>query len=189
MKHGVIVAAAGRRIDPDDAPVSRFPLESVEQTRQRIRETLVRRGATALVSSAACGADLLALSAAADLRLTRRVVLPFEPEQFRRTSVIDRPGDWAPLFDEMLRQLQASGDLIVLQERPGDAAYEAVGEAVLAEATRIARQNGDRPVAMVIWDGRVRPGVDLTAQFRDSAGRRGFEVVDVLTLGSLNGRT
>ena len=116
-------------------------------------------------------------------------MLPFEPEQFRQTSVIDRPGDWAPIFDEMLRQLQASGDLIVLQEPPGDAAYEAVSEAVLAEATRIARENGNRLMAMVIWDGSARPGIDFTVQFRDSARRRGFEVVDVLTVGSPNGRT
>jgi hypothetical protein len=189
VKHGVIVAAAGRRIDPEDAPVSRFPLESVEQTRQRIKDTLVRRGATALVSSAACGADLLALSAAADLNLRRRVVLPFEPERFRETSVIDRPGNWAPVFDETVRQLQATGDVIVLDEAPGDAAYEAVGEAILSEAARLAGEDGHRSVAMVIWDGRVRPGVDLTAEFRNSAARRGFEIVEVLTFGAANGRS
>ena len=184
MKSGAIVAAAGRRIDPDDATFTRFPSAAIYETRQRINETLVRSGATSLVTSAACGADLLALSAAADLRLRRRVILPFDLEHFRETSVVDRPGDWGPLFDETMLQLQAVGDVLILDESLDDNGYAAVGEAVLAEAERIARENGDRLVAMVVWDGRPRPGVDLTARFRESAGRRGFEIVDVLTLGS-----
>src|SRR5690242_13674568 len=64
VKRGAIVAAAGRRIDPDDATVARFPLTAIRETRRRIDAALVGRGATALVTSAACGADLLTLSAA-----------------------------------------------------------------------------------------------------------------------------
>jgi hypothetical protein len=176
-----VVAAAGRRIDADDAAVRRFPLDGIDTTRRRIRDILLGQQAVALVSSAACGADLLALSAAAELRLRRRVVLPFEAEQFRTSSVTDRPGDWAPMFDETLRQIRATGDLVVLEEAPGDHAYALASEAVLDEAEAIARENGDRRVAMIIWDGQQRDGVDLTMQFRGSAKRRGFEIVDVLT--------
>jgi hypothetical protein len=183
MKRGIVVAAAGRRIDADDADVSRFPLEHVERTRRRIRDTLIARGATVVISSAACGADLLALTEAGDLQLRRRAVLPFAPERFVQTSVIDRPGGWALVFDETLRQLRATGDLIILSEPPGDGAYTAASETILDEAERIARENGDRPAALVIWDGRVRPGLDHTKQFRDSAERRGFQIVEVLTSG------
>jgi hypothetical protein len=184
VKRGAIVAAAGRRIDPDDATVARFPLTAIRETRRRIDTALVRRGAIALVTSAACGADLLTLSAAATLRLRRRVVLPFDQQRFRETSVVDRPGDWGPVFDQTLLQLQAAGDVVILDESPDDAGYAATSEVILEEAERMARENGDRLVAMVVWDGRQRPGVDLTARFRDSAARRGFEIEDVLTLGS-----
>jgi hypothetical protein len=183
VKRGAIVAAAGRRIDPWDATVPRFPSSAVRETRRRIDDTLVRHKASALVTSAACGADLLALSSAADLRLRRRVVLPFAPELFRQTSVTDRPGEWGPVFDETLLQLQAAGDVLILDGSPDDNGYSAVGEAILAEAERLAGESGDSPVAMVIWDGRQRPGVDQTARFRESASRRGFEIVDVPTLG------
>ena len=81
-------------------------------------------------------------------------------------------------------QLQAVGDVLILDESLDDDGYAAVGEAVLSEAERIARENGDRLVAMVVWDGRPRPGVDLTERFRASAAQRGFEIIDVLTLGS-----
>jgi hypothetical protein len=183
VKNGAIVAAAGRRIDPLDATVPRFPSSAVRETRQRIDDALVRHGAIALVTSAACGADLLALSAAADLHLRRRIVLPFAPELFRQTSVTDRPGEWGPVFDETLLQLQAAGEVLILDGSPDDEGYSAVGEAILREAEGLARLSGESPVAMVIWDGRPRPGVDLTARFRESARRRGFEIVDVPTLG------
>ena len=142
VKRGAIVAAAGRRIDPWDATVPRFPSSAVRETRRRIDDTLVRHKAIALVTSAACGADLLALSSAADLRLRRRVVLPFAPELFRKTSVTDRPGEWGPVFDETLLQLQAAGDVLILDGSPDDDGYTAVGEAPGDGATRV---RDDRP--------------------------------------------
>ena len=181
-KHGRVIAAAGRRIDAEDADVLRFPLDRVDETRGKIRAALVECGAIAVVSSAACGADLLALAEAGTLGLRRRVVLPFDAVRFKQISVTDRPGDWAPLFDEIVRQVEASGDLVVLDEQPGDAGYAVATDAVLTEAEAMARQNGGRPAAMVIWDGRMRPGIDLTQHFRDTAGDRGFDILDIFTL-------
>ena len=63
----MIVALAGRRIDAVNAKERRFPLANVELVRKRIREMLKTEDATAVVCSAACGADLIALSEAASL--------------------------------------------------------------------------------------------------------------------------
>src|SRR5450432_2011251 len=92
----MIIALAGRRVDPVHAKQQRFPAASknVEIVRERIRIILQTEGATVLVSSAACGADLLALSEAGALGLRRRVVLPYDRKEFRATSVTDRPGEW-----------------------------------------------------------------------------------------------
>src|ERR1700687_257733 len=108
---GAIVALAGRRVDPVDADTRRFPLENVTLVRKRLSELFVAERATALVSSAACGADLAALEAAERLGLRWRIVLPFAPERFRQTSVIDRPGDWGPVFDRLIAQSRIAGDL------------------------------------------------------------------------------
>src|SRR5689334_3365039 len=54
----MIVALAGRRVDKSDAQEPRFPLRNVDLVRTRTRELLRNKDATALVSSAACGADL-----------------------------------------------------------------------------------------------------------------------------------
>lgn len=179
---GAIIAVAGRRIDSADATEARFPSAAVPETLRRIGDGLARWEGTTVITSAACGADLLALSAAADLHLRRRVVLPFEPQRFRGTSVTDRPGDWGAVFDRTVVELETSGDLLILDESSDDSGYAAVGEAILDEAERIARENGNQLVAMVVWEGRPRPGVDLTARFRESARRRGFEIDDVLTI-------
>ena len=82
----MIIALAGRRVDPAESKDSRFPLRNVESVRTRARAVLIEKGATALVSSAACGADLIALSEAGQLGLRRRVILPFERRRF--------PGDF-----------------------------------------------------------------------------------------------
>ena len=96
MVDTAVVALAGRRIDLPEAQVPRFPLENVQEVGRRICEALYEMHAVALVCSAACGADLVALEQAKQLGLRRRIVLPFAPERFRETSVVDRPGDWGP---------------------------------------------------------------------------------------------
>lgn len=126
-----IVVLSGRRVDARDAGVRRFPLDAVAKVGESIRRLFVERTASALVCSAACGGDLVALEQAAALGITRRVVLPFESARFRTPSVVDRPGDWGPAFDRVVDEVSAAGDLVVLAGEPGVAAY-------LAAVTRIA---------------------------------------------------
>src|ERR1700694_1562252 len=123
----MIIALAGRRIDAPDAPAPRFPLWNVEIVRRRVRDVLESEGATALATSAASGADLLAQSEARQLGLRRRVILPFDRERFLKSSVIDRPGDWAPPYHQLLDAVTAAGDLVVL----GDAADNEQGYVAL----------------------------------------------------------
>ncbi len=113
-----VVALAGRRIDLPDAQVPRFPLENVQEVGRRISEVFYKMHAVALVCSAACGADLVALEQAKQLGLRRRIVLPFGPEQFRETSVVDRPGGWGPVYDQQVAATAAAGDLLVLDALP-----------------------------------------------------------------------
>jgi hypothetical protein len=109
-----VIAVAGRRIDAEDAETARFPLANLPLVRERLTAYLAARGATRIVVSAACGADLLALEAARAAGLPRRIVLPFDRKTFRTTSVTDRPGDWGRLYDALLAEAAAAGDLIEL---------------------------------------------------------------------------
>jgi len=178
----LIIALAGRRVDSADAKKPRFPLRNVERVRTRVREVLKEKGATALLSSAACGADLIALSEAGELGLRRRVILPFERRRFRETSVTDRPGEWGPLYDQVLDAVEAAGDLVILQNVSDDEAYSAANRAILDEAVALARTAQKPPIAVLIWDGVSRGVGDLTEEFGAEARRRGLAVTEVRTI-------
>jgi tetratricopeptide (TPR) repeat protein len=179
----VIVAVAGRRVDAPDASPQRFPQENLALVSQRLRTLFRKVGATAVVGSAACGADLLAHAEAGTARIRARIVLPADPQKFRNTSVIDRPGDWGSMYDRILKDVDAAGDLIVMQGQPeGDAAYEAANLAILDDAQALGRASGQPVCAVLVWDGRSRGAGDLTEAFSVAAKQRGLEVLEVLTL-------
>ena len=181
---GAVVALAGRRVDAAGTQPPRFPLENVPVVRKRLAALLAGEGAAALVCSAACGADLVALEEAERLGLRRRIVLPFAPERFRETSVVDRPGEWGPVFDRLVAAARGAGDLVVLDAGEGDAAYAAANEAIVREARTLVQAGGaaQRLVAVLVWEGAARAGTDATAGFRNLAAKAGFEERSVATL-------
>jgi hypothetical protein len=178
----MIIALAGRRVDSADAKEPRFPLQNVESVRARARAVFREKGATTLVSSAACGADLIALSEAGQLGLRRRVILPFERRRFRETSVTDRPGEWGPLYDQVLDAMEAEGDLVILQNGSEDEAYSAANRAILDEAVELAEAVHEPATAVLIWDGVPRGDHDLTEEFGAEARKRGLAVTEVRTI-------
>ena len=163
------IALSGRRIDAEHSKTSRFPLENVEFVRQALRDLFIESRADTLVSSAACGADLLALEEAGKLGMRRRIVLPFAPEQFLQSSVMDRPGDWRGAFERAI----AGSDVVVLES----GSYAGASQAILDEAAKL----GD-VTAVVVWDGKSRGNGDVTESFGVEAGRRGFPVIPISTL-------
>src|SRR5215471_9178017 len=166
----MVIALAGRRVDAAKAEKPRFPAEKLGVVKERIRDLLKRRKATALVCSGACGADLLALQAAGDIGIRRIVILPYAADIFRRTSVVDRPGDWGDSYDQIIDQVQKEKNLVVLGYAEGDsAAYSATNHAILDHATKTAREANLPIAAVVVWDGKSRGQDDFTEQFQNEA--------------------
>jgi hypothetical protein len=178
----MIIALAGRRVDAAGAKQPRFPLQNVDMVRTRVRAMLEAQGAKAVVSSAACGADLIALTEAGLLGLRRRVVLPFERKRFRDTSVTDRPGDWGPVYDQVLDEVESAGDLVLMRKTTDDEAYSAANRAILDAAASLANQLHDPVGAALVWDGNSRGDHDITEEFGIEAHRRGLPVVEVKTI-------
>jgi len=171
-----VIALAGRRIDAPNAEMVRFPLENAAVVRSRLREVFLRYDVVALVCSAACGADLLALEVASDLAVRRVVVLPFDTATFRAVSVIDRPGGeetWGPLFDRVIMSLP-DNDLIVLRGAAElNAAFAAANGRILSVAQSLGDTLSAQLLAVIVWDGARRGSDDLTAQFADDAREHG----------------
>jgi hypothetical protein len=177
----MIIALAGRRIDPADATQQRFPVQNVGAVEARVRAKLENLGASTLVCSAACGADLVALSAGASLGLRQRVVLPFDRRRFEETSVTDRPGDWRGLYERILDQVEAAGNLVIVPAASDRDAYSATNRRILDEAMSLGHQFHEPVTAMLIWDGASRGANDLTAGFCLEARNRGLPVIEVRT--------
>jgi hypothetical protein len=182
----MIIALAGRRVDAIDASPPRFPLKHLDKVSAAVRALLEHLGATAVVSSAACGADLISLSVAGKLGLRRRVVLPFNREKFRETSVVDRPGVWGELYDSILDEVEAFGDLVVLDNLGNDDPYLATSWVILDEAVVLGRERDEPVGAALVWDGVSRGATDYTDKFGAEARRRGLAVFEISTVGALN---
>ena len=178
----MIICLAGRRIDAVDAEQRRFPSENVAMVQQRIGAALEGHGATVLVGSAACGADLLALTEAGQRGLRCRVILPFNREKFRETSVMDRPGDWSALYDRVMDEVEKKGDLLVIAAGSEDEAYAKTNHAIVDDALSIGNIVEEEVAAIVVWDGKSRGQGDLTEEFSHYAKSKGIRIVEVSTI-------
>jgi hypothetical protein len=180
--NGTVLALSGRRIDSAIAEERRFPPENEAIVAIRIRNIMVSAAGQAVVCSAACGADILALESAAQLGLDRRVVLPFPRQQFRATSVADRGEEWGRRFDAILEQIP-SKDILELNLQGGNNdAYATANSKIIDEAADWASTTGRRALAMVVWNGVSRGPTDMTDGFRKLAVDRELEVIPVPTL-------
>jgi len=107
--------------------------------------------------------------------------LPFNRNRFRETSVTDRPGDWGGLYDQILNQIEAADDLVIVPDASGEEAYSATNRRILDEAISLSQQFHEPVIAALVWDGASRGNDDLTAAFADEARNRGLLVVEVRT--------
>ena len=169
----------GRRIDPPAAQAPRLPPAAEARVRNAIRDLLVREDVDLLISSAACGADLLGLQAAEALGVRARIILPFDVKRFRRESVTDRGGDWGGLYDGVIDRAAGRGDLIVREHAEGVDAFAANNVEVLREAEMAGAAGG---VAILVWDGEAQGPQDATADLARRAEAAGFARRDVAPL-------
>jgi len=180
--NGTIIALAGRRVDAEGSKDRRFPSGSAPTVAQRIRNMLLATASTGVVSSAACGADILTLEGAAELGLSRRVILPFPRDRFRATSVVDRGEEWGVRFDAILEELDKEDIVELTLEGSDDQAYAAANVRILEEAAALATAANQRALAAVVWNGLSRGASDLTDAFRRLAVEKKLETITVPTL-------
>jgi hypothetical protein len=179
----MIAALAGRRIDKPGTAPPVFPLRNEQLVADRISTFFEEESVTNLVCSAANGADLIALEIALDSDVACRIILPTGPDDFKTTSVSDRPGDWDQRFDQVLRRLRPTDDLIVMGSETPEShdAYEQVNEQIFAHAMSISRESNQPIVAVAVWNKKMSGTEDLTASFIKVAKRNNIRVVEVAT--------
>ena len=115
-------------------------------------------------------------------------MLPFQPARFRAESVTDRPGDWGPLFDDLVGAAKADGDLVILKNG-GKLAdpFAATNVRLVEEALAIAAMAtgaavpAGRAFATIVWEGAPRGDRDYTQGFADLARASRLTVAEVST--------
>src|SRR5262252_654388 len=182
---GAVVALSGRRIDAEPTSTARFPFDQVDRVGMEIADRLRRTRAVALVCSAACGADLIALETAQQMGLPTRIVLPFSATRFRETSVVDRPHPefWGSIFDRATSAARAHGEVIELDAVEADAAYSMGNGGIIRQARKLAgvknQERSLRLIALVVWEGASRGPDDNTNKFVQLAQKSGFRIEQV----------
>lgn len=175
---GRVLIAAGRRVDAADATVPRFPASEVAEVRRKIQKLFSQYKPRAVVCSAACGADLIVLDVAGSRHLERFVLLPSEPEEFRRTSVTDRPGNWGHLYDQVLK----TSTVEVLKLPEGQQGYLETNLRLLDRGQALAGKYSTSTEALVVWDKKTRGPDDVTGHFLEQAKLRKIPVTEIATL-------
>jgi hypothetical protein len=136
----VVLVYAGRRAQS-------LPIGSEAVVAQRARRLLAGLEPSAVVGSAADGADLLVLEAALEGGRTRPyVVLASTPEVFERASVQDA---WRRRHRQALERTAAVSSVISLGLPDGADAYAAANARMLQLATELA-SDGERVACLVV---------------------------------------
>jgi hypothetical protein len=174
----LVIVEAGRRVDRADATVARFPPQTVLEVRRRIRRLLEQREPVAIVSSAACGADLLLLDTAGEMNIPRHILLPSNPEDFRLSSVTDRPGNWGDLYSKALR----TSEVEILRLPEGQEGYLETNLKLLDRAELFANMKHTSAEALVVWNQESRGSDDVTGHFLEQAMLRKIPVLEISTL-------
>jgi len=97
-----VLAFAGHLIDAPDRASPRFPAALEPAVAAAIGARLARMHLPVVYASAACGADLIFIEAALDIGAEVNIVLPFDQEDFVRTSVAPGGDTWTSRFHHAL---------------------------------------------------------------------------------------
>ncbi len=183
----MVVVLAGRRVDAEDTSIARFPVGNVDKVREKLKQFFNASKMDYLVCSAACGTDLLALEVAGQLNIPRKMVLPFDAKTFRSSSVIDRPGNWGKLFDDVYNELRRESNVIVLNYDKDDKdVYEKTNFDILNTADlifeKIDNREKNKKLAIIVWEGAPKDSNDTTDHFRKEAIKRVYTIKEINSL-------
>lgn len=182
-----VVAFAGHMIDGPNRAPPRFPAHLETRVAHALRERVAAMRSPIVYASAACGADLLFAEAVLDRGAELNLVLPFDRDDFLRTSVATAGEAWIRRFDSALAR--ASRVVMATEERylGDDTLFDHAARIVDGLAILRAAQLETEPTMVGVADrediGRKRRpgGTGATLARWRSDGR----AIDVIDLGAL----
>lgn len=162
IRNPTVVHYCGHRILPV-GETGRFP--SVEESRVRddLDATFEQLDAGIAFGSLAAGADILAAEALLDRGAELHVVLPFDRDEFIRTSVVTAGTGWVERFERCL----ASADTVEIASTgeylEDPVMFDYCSRIAMGDALLRARHLEAEPHQVAVWDQTMSTGVAGTA--------------------------
>ena len=172
-----VAALTGHMVDEPTRPIPRFPENKVDAVRLAIHREILKSNIGWGFSSAARGADVLFLEELLKLSGHARVYLPFPRKDFERTSV---GYGWNHRFEAVLGHNRV--EVIELaayfptDKNAQNAAYATCNATLLEAASARAKQLGQDPILIAVWDGKEGGGQGGTADAILTWRQKGYEV-------------
>lgn len=173
----MIVVFAGNRTDAPGRASRRFPAANAAWVGQRLERLLAALRPDRVVGAAAAGSDLLVLEAAAKLGIPADVVLPFAPDLFRESSVVDRGPGWTGRYDRLMDHLPPERLHVGTGSPEEEGVYLRGNAAILDAAARLAP--GQTVIAVVVRPKRPETDASVTDDFVARAEARGILVLEL----------
>ncbi|MEP7061891.1 MAG: adenylate/guanylate cyclase domain-containing protein [Betaproteobacteria bacterium] len=179
-----VLAFVGHMIDAPANGEPRFPPVLVPAVDAAIRARLAGFNHPIAYTSAACGADLIFIEAALERGAEVNIVLPFDGEDFARTSVAIGGDGWRERFERALRQATR----VIMATEEGhlgdDVLYEYAATLLEGLAMLRASQLHATPLLLAVIDAASEERIGGTRasfeRWRRNAGM--LEVIDLREL-------
>ena len=147
-----VVAFAGHMNDRPGAKLTRFPAALEPQVCTGIRAALDRYGAEIGYASAACGADIIFLEEMLARGGQIHIALPFNREDFVKTSVAFAGNDWVERFERVISNATAVTHATTEGYLGDDILFQYTGDLVNEMALLRAEQLAIDPLMLAVLD-------------------------------------
>jgi|GEM_PF-89451 len=169
-----IVVFSGHMFDKPERREPRFPQALEQRIRSEIENKLSSLGAQVGFSSLACGSDLIFAEALMARGGEVNLILPFEKDDFKKSSVDILPGlNLSERFENVLENAANVTTLNELGTPESGAAYEYCNQVLIGLALLKSQFLGIDVIPMVVWDGRMGDGRGGTQNFVGYWQKRG----------------
>ncbi len=184
-----VVAFTGHMVDHPGRNSQRFPPIIADELKREIASKLRELGAGIGYSSAACGSDILFLECMQERKAETNVVLPFDLEDFFKTSVEFAGPQWTERAHSVLER-----SATVLQATEGkyggdDLLFNYANDMIMGMAILRSNLLETEPVLLTVWDRKRNRASGGTYEFihRWEAKKLRMEVIDLNRLLKAHG--
>ncbi len=190
LKIPPIVAFTGHMIDRPGRKTPRFPPVIEKEIKKEIENRIEQLKAGIGYSSAACGSDILFLECMQERKAETNVILPFELEDFFKTSIDFAGEKWVERAHKVLKRSS-----LTLQATEGkylgdDLLFDYANSIIMGKTLLRSDILETEPVLMAVWDGNKKTRAGGTSELIKTwkSKQLPIEIIDINKINKIHGK-